>query len=148
MEGREGYGARLDSGEREGWGVRLPAAVAEDPAFAAWAGVRSVTVAVEENRLVVRPAARPGDRSAPGTPEAGDTKEIGRLRWFDEEKGYGFIELPPGEDRFFHRSGLSCDPEDLEPGLPVTFETRLGARGPVAVGVGPLRLPRSGSGSP
>ncbi|QIN85250.1 cold-shock protein [Rubrobacter tropicus] len=74
----------------------------------------------------------------------GTAKEAGRLRWFDEEKGYGFIELPSGEDRFFHRSGLSCDPDELEPGLPLAFETRPGARGPFAVGVEPLKLRRPG----
>ena len=33
VEGRDGHRARLDRGEREGWGVRLPATVADDPAF-------------------------------------------------------------------------------------------------------------------
>lgn len=143
VEGRSGHRTRLDRGEQEGWGVRLPAAVAENPAFGAWSGVRSVTVKVEKDRVVVKPAALPADQVARGTEdETGTTKEVGRLRWFDEVKGYGFIELPSGEDRFFHRSGISCDPDELEPDLPLTFETRPGERGPVAVGVEPLKLPR------
>ncbi len=143
MEGQGGHRARLDRGEREGWGVRLPAAVAKNPAFGAWAGVRSLTVRVEKDHLVVRPAARPAGQTAKGvTDETGTTKEVGRLRWFDEVKGYGFIELPSGEDRFFHRSGISCDPDELEPGLPLAFETQPGGRGPVAVEVELLRLPR------
>lgn len=138
----------MDRGEREGWGVRLPAAVAENPAFGAWAGVRSLTVGVEKDRLVVRPAAHPGGQAEKDVPdETGTTKEVGRLRWFDAVKGYGFIELPSGEDRFFHWSGISCDPDELEPGLPLAFETQPGERGLVAVEVELLRLPRFGGRS-
>lgn len=144
VEGRGGHRTRLDRGEQEGWGLRLPAALAENPAFGAWSGVRSVTVRVEKDRIVVRPAALPEDRVVARGVEAetGTTKEVGRLRWFDELKGYGFIELPSGEDRFFHRSGISCDPDELEPNLPLAFETQPGERGPVAVEVEPLKLPR------
>jgi CspA family cold shock protein len=65
---------------------------------------------------------------------------VGRLRWFNVEKGYGFIESPSGEDRFFRRSGLLCDPGELEPGRPLEFQTIRGERRPVALGIRPLRL--------
>ena len=85
-----------------------------------------------------RGAARPGARTAPGRPAP--QREVGRLRWFNVEKGYGFIESPSGEDRFFRRSGLLCDPGELEPGLPLEFQTIRGERRPVALGIRPLRL--------
>ncbi len=146
MEYHESYRAYLDHGEREGWGVRLPSSVADDPAWqSCWAGVESVTVRVRKDRLVVEPAdPRPVapsqdlDEAATHRPVRG--REVGRLRWFDEERGYGFIESPSGEDRFFHGSGLLCDPAELEDESPLEFEVRRGDRGPVASRVRPLKL--------
>jgi hypothetical protein len=49
--GHKGY---LDHGEREGWGLRLPSSVAEDPAWRMhWAGVESVKVRVRRDTIVV-----------------------------------------------------------------------------------------------
>ncbi len=146
MEYHEGYRAYLDHGEREGWGVRLPSSVADDPAWQrCWAGVESVTVRVRKDRLVVepagpRPVAPPQDLDEAATNRPVRGREVGRLRWFDEERGYGFIESPSGEDRFFHRSGLLCDPAELEDESPLEFEVRRGDRGPVASRVRPLKL--------
>ncbi len=56
-DGREGHRAYLDHGEREGWGLRLPPSIAEEPAWPRrWAGVESVTVRVGRGSLVVEPA--------------------------------------------------------------------------------------------
>lgn len=161
--GGSGHRARLDRGGREGWGVRLPAAVSEDPAWRTrWADVRSVTVRVRKGRLLVEPAvplpASPQDPEHEAALEEAafqeasqarlpPDREVGRLRWFDPQRGYGFIDTPSGEDRFFHHSGLSCDPTELESGLPVDFETRPGARGPVAVNVRRLSLGPDGRGA-
>ena len=82
------------------------------------------------------PAAKPAPDRRPAP-----QREVGRLRWFDEERGYGFIESPSGEDRFFHRSSLLREPGELKLGLPLEFEAIRGERGPVAlVGIRPLRL--------
>ena len=80
----------------------------------------------------------PATKAAPDRPVS--QREVGRLRWFNQERGYGFIESPSGEDRFFRRSGLLCKPGELEPGLPLEFEAIRGERRPVALGIRPLRL--------
>jgi CspA family cold shock protein len=150
LEYHEGYRAYLDHGEREGWGVRLPSSVADDPTWReCWAGVESVTVRVRKDRLVVEPAdplpvAPPHELDESAVHRPVPRKEVGRLRWFDEGRSYGFIESPSGEDRFFHASGLLCDPDELEPDLPLEFEVRRGDRGPVASNVRPLKLRFSG----
>ncbi len=146
LEDNVGYRAYLDHGEREGWGVRLPPSVANDPTWQrCWAGVESVTVRVRKGCLVVepadpRPVAPPHDLDEAAAHRPVPRREVGRLRWFDEERGYGFIESPSGEDRFFLGSGLLCDPDELEPDLPLEFEVRRGDRGPVASRVRPLKL--------
>jgi cold shock CspA family protein len=146
----------LDYGEREGWGLRLPSSVAEDPAWRMhWAGVEPVKVRIRRDAIVVEPdeprgaarSERPeakttADRRAPqrGLPQ----RELGRLKWFEEDRGYGFIESPSGEDRFFRPAALLCDPAELERGMPLEFRTIRGERGPVALEIRPLRLRPSG----
>ena len=144
-----GHKAALDHGEREGWGLRLPPSITEDPAWRAhWTGVESVKVRVGRDALVVEPdgpAPRPERPEAKATSERpAPRRELGRLRWFDEEKGYGFIENPSGEDRFFRGAELLCDPAELKPGLPLEFRTVRGERGPLALEIRPLRLPPPG----
>jgi cold shock protein len=115
-----------------------------------WACVESMRVRVRRDSLVVEPdeplgvahPEHPAAKAAPDRPES--RREVGRLRWFNEEKDYGFIESPSGEDRFFRRSGLLCDLTELKPGLPLEFEAIRGERGPVAFGIRPLRLRSSG----
>ena len=146
-----GHRGFLDHGEREGRGLRLPSSVAEDPAWRMhWAGVESVKVRVRRDAIVVefdepRGTAR-SERPAAKTTAArpAPQRELGRVKWFDEERGYGFIESPSGEDRFFRRAGLLCDPAELEPGLPLEFRTIRGERSPLALEIGPLRLRPSG----
>ena len=87
-------------------------------------------------RLSPRSRKATADRPAP-------RRELGRLRWFDEERGYGFIESPSGGDRFFRRADLLCDPAELESGLPLEFRTVRGSRGALALEIRPLRLPPS-----
>jgi cold shock CspA family protein len=146
------YKAALDHGEREGWGLRLPPSIAEDPAWRPyWSGVESVKVRVRRDAIVVEPDEPRGAPRRPERPEAKATadrpaprRELGRLRWFDEGRGYGFIESPSGEDRFFRHADLLCDPTELEPGLPLEFRTVRGSRGPLALEIRSWRLPPSG----
>ena len=44
--------------------------------------------------------------------------EKGRLKWFKQDKGFGFIEVDDGKDIFVHISQLE---DHIEPGDPVTF---------------------------
>ncbi|EPE63430.1 cold-shock protein [Exiguobacterium sp. SH3S2] len=60
----------------------------------------------------------------------------GKVKWFNSEKGYGFIEMEGGDDVFVHFSAIQGDGfKTLEEGQAVTFEITDGARGPQASNV-------------
>ncbi|MBA1334378.1 MAG: Cold shock protein of CSP family [Firmicutes bacterium] len=62
--------------------------------------------------------------------------EKGRVKWFNAEKGYGFIERENGEDVFVHFSAIEMDGfKTLEEGQEVEFEIVQGAKGPQAANV-------------
>jgi CspA family cold shock protein len=54
----------------------------------------------------------------------------GSVKWFDEKKGYGFIERDDGDDVFVHFSAIQEDGfKNLEDGQEVEFEIVEGDRG-------------------
>lgn len=56
--------------------------------------------------------------------------ERGTVRWFDEEKNYGFIDPDVGEnDIFFHRSDLDTLERTIMPGDRVEYEPEKGSKG-------------------
>ena len=60
----------------------------------------------------------------------------GTVKWFNNQKGYGFISDEQGNDVFVHYSGLNMDGiKSLEEGAAVEFEVVEGAKGPQAVNV-------------
>ena len=60
----------------------------------------------------------------------------GKVKWFNHEKGYGFIECNNGEDVFVHFTGIQVEGfRTLEEGQPVSFEIIEGNRGPQASNV-------------
>ncbi|ASS75122.1 cold-shock protein [Tumebacillus algifaecis] len=61
----------------------------------------------------------------------------GKVKWFNAEKGYGFIECDDeGGDVFVHFSAIQSEGfKTLEEGQPVTFDIVEGARGPQASNV-------------
>ena len=62
--------------------------------------------------------------------------ETGRVKWFNSEKGYGFIERENGNDVFVHFSAITMDGyKTLEEGSEVAFEVVEGAKGPQAANV-------------
>ena len=60
----------------------------------------------------------------------------GAVKWFDEKKGYGFIEGPNGNDIFVHFSDIQADGfRKLVEGETVDFELLEGQKGPRATNV-------------
>ena len=58
----------------------------------------------------------------------------GKVKFFNEDKGFGFITSPDGDDVFVHVSNIAGG-NTLKEGQSVTYETAPGRKGPEAVNV-------------
>ncbi|WP_114570849.1 cold-shock protein [Exiguobacterium flavidum] len=62
--------------------------------------------------------------------------EHGKVKWFNAEKGFGFIERENGDDVFVHFSAIQSEGfKSLDEGQEVSFEVEEGQRGPQATNV-------------
>ncbi|OEF97548.1 cold-shock protein CspD [Desulfuribacillus alkaliarsenatis] len=62
--------------------------------------------------------------------------QTGKVKWFNAEKGFGFIEVEGGNDVFVHFSAITGDGfKTLDEGQEVEFEVVEGQRGPQAANV-------------
>ena len=68
-----------------------------------------------------------------------DLKEermTGRVKWFNDRKGFGFIEVEGGKDVFVHHSAIQGEGfKSLKEGDTVEFEVSQGPKGPQATNV-------------
>ena len=60
----------------------------------------------------------------------------GTVKWFNDAKGFGFIEQEGGKDVFVHHSAIQADGfKSLQEGARVSFDVVDGAKGPSAANV-------------
>ncbi|MCE4047112.1 MULTISPECIES: cold-shock protein [Bacillaceae] len=60
----------------------------------------------------------------------------GKVKWFNAEKGFGFIETSEGQDVFVHFSAIQSEGfKTLDEGQEVSFDIEEGQRGPQAANV-------------
>lgn len=60
----------------------------------------------------------------------------GKVKWFNEQKGFGFIETDEGGDVFVHYSAIESKGfKTLQEGQRVSFEVTQGQKGPAAANV-------------
>ncbi|MEI7913196.1 MAG: cold-shock protein [Mycobacteriaceae bacterium] len=67
----------------------------------------------------------------------------GKVKWYDAEKGFGFLSQEDGEDVYVRSSALPDGVEGLKPGQRVEFGIATGRRGPQALSVKLLEPPPS-----
>lgn len=62
-------------------------------------------------------------------------KYIGRIKWYNARKGFGFILRGADEEIFFHRSAAVGDPEALTDGLWILYDVEETKKGPEATDI-------------
>lgn len=157
------YEGVLEHGEGEsGYGLWLDPAVADDPAFEkGFGGVSDVQVKVEKSRIVLTPAPdavsadATGDASPSAFPQleqvfgpanvstaaaSGDdaATEEGSVKFYDSDRGFGFVYRPSGHELFFHKTELENGMQ-MQKGTEVVYQLGSSKRGPVAKDVRALR---------
>jgi CspA family cold shock protein len=92
----------------------------------------------EEREHTPAPAPRV-EKKVEATVALGPGPHEGVVKWYDTEKGYGFVAHPNGEEIFFHRTGIAPGEKPSFPdGTPVTFLIEQSEKGPQAVDVARL----------
>ena len=71
---------------------------------------------------------------------------IGKVKWYDAEKGFGFVSNPGDEDVYVGRNVLPKGVEELFPGQRIDFDFAAGRRGPQALRVNSGRYPERKTG--
>ena len=64
-------------------------------------------------------------------------KYIGRMKWYNAKKGYGFLVRGGGEEIFFHKSGTVGEPTEIKEGEWVLYDVEETRKGPEATEIEP-----------
>ncbi|MCA9897603.1 MAG: cold shock domain-containing protein [Ardenticatenaceae bacterium] len=64
-------------------------------------------------------------------------KYIGRMKWYNNQKGYGFIMRGGGEEIFFHKSNTAEDISNIQEGQWILYDVEETRKGPEATDVEP-----------
>jgi cold shock protein len=76
------------------------------------------------------------DRSLTANPTPGGNMATGTVKWFNEEKRFGFITPDEGgKDLFVHQSAIADGSRSLADGTKVSYDAEEGEKGPKAVNV-------------
>lgn len=75
-------------------------------------------------------------RGGPDVEQYSDSKVVGKVKWFSDQKGYGFIQRDDATDVFVHHTAIRMDGyRSLKQGEDVVYELKDGSKGPQAVNV-------------
>jgi cold shock CspA family protein len=69
-------------------------------------------------------------------------KYVGRVKWYNARKGYGFLLRGAGEEIFFHRSSAIGDAEELKDGQWILYDVEETEKGPEATDIEPYDNPQ------
>jgi cold shock CspA family protein len=133
----ESAGEQSDAGDPGAFslGAASSEGVANDFSDEALDGRSNGSASVDENVLHMDSGeAQDGveEDGSENEPEALGDRERGRVKWFDPEKGYGFLIRPTGEDLFVHHSEIEGDAAELGLGGDVEYAVGRNDRGPNA----------------
>ncbi|NKY37352.1 cold-shock protein [Nocardia speluncae] len=84
-----------------------------------------------------------GPRAGCRTDERVSAVPTGKVKWYDVEKGFGFLSQDEGEDVYVRSSALPEGVETLKPGQRVEFGMAAGRRGPQALSLKLVEAPPS-----
>lgn len=68
-------------------------------------------------------------------------KYVGRVKWYNARKGYGFLLRGAGEEIFFHRSSAVGDADELKDGQWILYDVEETNKGPEATDIEPYDKP-------
>ncbi|MGD7001923.1 cold-shock protein [Corynebacterium halotolerans] len=68
---------------------------------------------------------------------------IGKVKWYDADRGFGFVSNPGDEDVYVGKQVLPEGVEELTPGQRIEFDFAAGRRGPQALRIKILDTPRA-----